>query len=130
MAKRVIKKVRRKRSLGSILKTKAIESQFNDMLDNYQSYLINEDSPSITNYSTHVFHQYTIVLNVKENANEFRNGLKEYLAKYSVPAMIYYPVAGHQQKMFETFAKQNISLPVTDWLTERVISLPMHRVIH
>jgi len=59
-------------------------------------------------YSKHVFHQYTIVLNVKENANEFRNGLKEYLAKYSVPAMIYYPVAGHQQKMVETFAKQNI----------------------
>jgi UDP-2-acetamido-2-deoxy-ribo-hexuluronate aminotransferase len=77
-------------------------------------------------YSKHVFHQYTIVLNVKENAGEFRNGLKEHLAKHSVPAMIYYPVAGHQQKMFETFAKQNISLPVTDWLTERVISLPMH----
>lgn len=33
---------------NSILKR--IESQFNDMLDNYQSYLINEDSPSITNY--------------------------------------------------------------------------------
>ena len=29
---------------------KRIESQFNDMLDNYQSYLISEDSPSITNY--------------------------------------------------------------------------------
>ena len=29
---------------------KRIESQFNDMLDNYESYLINEDSPSITNY--------------------------------------------------------------------------------
>ncbi|TMI66212.1 MAG: DegT/DnrJ/EryC1/StrS family aminotransferase [Bacteroidetes bacterium] len=77
-------------------------------------------------YSKHVFHQYTIVLNVKENASDFRNGLKEYLAKHSIPAMIYYPVAGHQQKMFETFAKQDISLPITDWLTERVISLPMH----
>jgi hypothetical protein len=33
---------------NSILKR--IESQFNDMLDNYESYLINEDSPSITNY--------------------------------------------------------------------------------
>jgi hypothetical protein len=29
---------------------KRIESQFNDMLENYQSYLISEDSPSITNY--------------------------------------------------------------------------------
>ena len=77
-------------------------------------------------YSKHVFHQYTIVLNVKENASDLRNGLKEYLAKHSIPAMIYYPVAGHRQKMFQTFANQDISLPVTDWLTERVISLPMH----
>lgn len=30
--------------------SKRIESQFNDMLDNYESYLINEDSASITNY--------------------------------------------------------------------------------
>jgi hypothetical protein len=29
---------------------KRIESQFNDMLNNYESYLINEDSASITNY--------------------------------------------------------------------------------
>jgi hypothetical protein len=29
---------------------KRIDSQFNDMLDNYESYLINEDSASITNY--------------------------------------------------------------------------------
>jgi hypothetical protein len=29
---------------------KRIEEQFNDMLNNYQSYLINDDSPSITNY--------------------------------------------------------------------------------
>jgi len=77
-------------------------------------------------YSKHVFHQYTIVLNVENNAAEFRNGLKEYLNKHTIPAMIYYPVPGHRQKMFEAFAKPNVSLPVTDWLTERVISLPMH----
>ena len=30
------------------------------------------------------------------------------------------------QKMFETFGGLEYDLPVTDWLTERVISLPMH----
>ena len=40
--------------------------------------------------------------------------------------MIYYPVPGHQQKMFEQFNVASQSMPVTDWLTERVISLPMH----
>jgi UDP-2-acetamido-2-deoxy-ribo-hexuluronate aminotransferase len=77
-------------------------------------------------YSKHVFHQYTIVLNVDDKPAEFRNGLKEFLAKYSIPAMIYYPVPGHKQKMFESFAKQDVSLAVTDWLNDRVISLPMH----
>lgn len=90
-------------------------------------------TPYRASYSKHVFHQYTIILNVEENAVNFRNGLKEYLAIYNIPAMIYYPVAGHKQKMFvpkdsfgDSFAQQNILLPVTDWLTERVISLPMH----
>ena len=40
--------------------------------------------------------------------------------------MIYYPVPAHKQKMFETFGGNNFNLPITDWLTERVISLPMH----
>jgi dTDP-4-amino-4,6-dideoxygalactose transaminase len=33
--------------------------------------------------------------------------------------------AGHRQKMFETFGGLEYDLPVTDWLTERIISLPM-----
>jgi dTDP-4-amino-4,6-dideoxygalactose transaminase len=40
--------------------------------------------------------------------------------------MIYYPVPAHRQKMFEAFGSENTVLPVTDWLTERVISLPIH----
>jgi dTDP-4-amino-4,6-dideoxygalactose transaminase len=40
--------------------------------------------------------------------------------------MIYYPVPAHRQKMFQNLSQGNESLPVTDWLTERVISLPMH----
>ena len=40
--------------------------------------------------------------------------------------MIYYPVPGHRQKMFETSGGLEYNLEVTDWLTERVISLPMH----
>jgi dTDP-4-amino-4,6-dideoxygalactose transaminase len=40
--------------------------------------------------------------------------------------MIYYPVPAHRQKMFESFGSSALHLPVTDWLTERVISLPIH----
>ena len=72
-------------------------------------------------YSHHVFHQYTLIL---ENAD--RDGLNEFLATKSIPSMIYYPVPAHRQQMFAASGGGNYHLPTTDWLTERVISLPMH----
>jgi len=69
----------------------------------------------------HVFHQYTLILEGID-----RNKLHDYLASRNIPSMIYYPVPAHRQKMFEQFAIAGTDLPVTDWLTSRVISLPMH----
>jgi dTDP-4-amino-4,6-dideoxygalactose transaminase len=40
--------------------------------------------------------------------------------------MIYYPVPAHRQNMFASLGGNKFELTVTDWLTERVISLPMH----
>lgn len=72
-------------------------------------------------YSNHVFHQYTLVLEGID-----RNGLNTFLSEKGVPSMIYYPVPAHRQKMFESFNASNYQLEKTDWLTTRVISLPMH----
>ncbi|MBL7725793.1 MAG: DegT/DnrJ/EryC1/StrS family aminotransferase [Chitinophagaceae bacterium] len=72
-------------------------------------------------YSHHVFHQYTLVLEGVD-----RDGLNQFLAEQQVPSMIYYPVPGHKQKMFEQFNTASQVMPVTDWLTQRVISLPIH----
>lgn len=69
----------------------------------------------------HVFHQYTIQLNGAD-----RNKLQAYLQEKQVPAMIYYPVPAHRQKMFEGMVDPKLSLPVTDSLTGKVISLPIH----
>jgi dTDP-4-amino-4,6-dideoxygalactose transaminase len=69
---------------------------------------------------THVFHQYTLILEGVD-----RDGLNQYLAEKDIPSMIYYPVPGHKQKMFASFGLDDVQLDVTDWLTERVISLPM-----
>lgn len=78
-------------------------------------------APFIAAYSTHVFHQYTILLEGVD-----RNGLNKFLADHGIPSMIYYPVPAHKQKMFAAFGGGDYHLPTTDWLTERVISLPMH----
>ncbi|HET6255168.1 MAG TPA: DegT/DnrJ/EryC1/StrS family aminotransferase [Puia sp.] len=72
-------------------------------------------------YSHHVFHQYTLILDGVD-----RNGLNEFLAAKSIPSMIYYPVPAHRQQMFAASGGSNYHLPTTDWLTDRVISLPMH----
>lgn len=71
--------------------------------------------------NNHVFHQYTLTLEGVD-----RDGLHQHLAAEGVPSMIYYPVPAHRQKMFEAFGGSSFELPVTDWLTERVISLPIH----
>jgi dTDP-4-amino-4,6-dideoxygalactose transaminase len=73
------------------------------------------------NDSKNVIHQYTLTL---EGHN--RAGLNEYLASKDVPSMIYYPIPAHRQKMFASFGSADTNLPITDWLTERVISLPIH----
>ena len=72
-------------------------------------------------YSSHVFHQYTLILN-----NVDRDGLGKYLSDNGVPSMIYYPLPCHRQQMFASFGGNQFNLPVTDWLTERVISIPIH----
>ena len=69
----------------------------------------------------HAFHQYTLTLNGID-----RDGLNSYLADNGVPSMIYYPIPAHRQKMFDAFGGGDYKLDVTDWLTERVISLPIH----
>jgi UDP-2-acetamido-2-deoxy-ribo-hexuluronate aminotransferase len=78
-------------------------------------------TPVRASYCDHAFHQYTLVL---ENVD--RDGLNRFLAENNIPSMIYYPVPGHKQKMFEHFNVSSLQMPVTDWLTQRVISLPMH----
>lgn len=78
-------------------------------------------TPYRASYSNHVFHQYTLILEGVD-----RDGLNKFLAAKNIPSMIYYPVPAHRQKMFESFGGRDYKLEITDWLTQRVISLPMH----
>jgi UDP-2-acetamido-2-deoxy-ribo-hexuluronate aminotransferase len=81
----------------------------------------NITTPHCIANSHHVYHQYTLVVNDVD-----RNLLQTKLQERGIPSMIYYPVPAHKQKMFSSFNLENVHLPVTDWLTERVISLPIH----
>ena len=78
-------------------------------------------TPSQANYSSHVYHQYTIQLKGVNRAS-----LMEHLAAKDIPCMIYYPVPGHLQKMFGEQKNNHWLLPITDSLTPCVCSLPIH----
>ena len=92
-----------------------------DYYDQYFSSFENIKTPVRALNSKHVFHQYTLTLEGID-----RDGLNEFLASKDIPSMIYYPVPAHKQKMFAAFNSAECDLPITDWLTERVISLPIH----
>ncbi len=77
--------------------------------------------PRRASFSTHVFHQYTLVTRDID-----RNGLQEHLASNDIPAMIYYPVPLHMQKAYLEYGNTPVKLPVTEHLCNSVISFPMH----
>lgn len=77
-------------------------------------------TPARAEYSTHVFHQYTLRI-----TNGKRSELQQFLAEKEIPAMIYYPVALRRQKAY--FQDSNdADFENTDRLLDEVISLPMH----
>lgn len=78
--------------------------------------------PARNSNSSHVFHQYTLVLSDDID----RNALVEYLKTKDIPAMIYYPVALHMQKAYKDERYSDGDFPVTERLVSRVFSLPMH----
>lgn len=74
--------------------------------------------PERVSYSTHVFHQYTILIK-----NGSRDEINKLLAKNSIPSMIYYPVSLHKTNAYG-FAVGD--LPTSELLALQVLSLPMH----
>jgi len=78
-------------------------------------------TPVTSEFTTHVFHQYTLrVIDVD------RNSLHEYLNKNSIPNAIYYPVALHNQKAYQDPRYNEDDFINTNQLVETVISLPIH----
>lgn len=78
-------------------------------------------TPVTASFTTHVFHQYTLVLN-----NIDREGLMKHLADRGIASAIYYPVPLHMQKAYIDPRYKEGDFPVTEALAKSVISLPIH----
>jgi UDP-2-acetamido-2-deoxy-ribo-hexuluronate aminotransferase len=71
--------------------------------------------------STHVFHQYTLVLKGVDRA-----ALQAKLQEKGIATMVYYPVPMHMQKAYTDPRYKEGDFPVTEELSSNVMSLPMH----
>lgn len=92
--------------------------------DRYDQLLLGIDGlqvPTRAKNSTHVFHQYTIVI---ENGR--RDALKQHLEAAGIPAMVYYPIPLNKQEAFSSIGTVMGSLKETKRLCSSVLSLPMH----
>jgi dTDP-4-amino-4,6-dideoxygalactose transaminase len=73
--------------------------------------------PQKNEFSTHVYHQFSILMIDKA----MRDSLKLHLEKNGVSSMVYYLLPLHKQLAYKT----NDSLPLSEAICNRVLSLPI-----
>jgi len=79
-------------------------------------------TPVTASFTTHVFHQYTMVL-----ADDIdRTGLQKHLSDKGIASAVYYPVPLHLQKAYRDPRYSKGDFPVTEHLSNHVLSLPIH----
>ncbi|MDH6314237.1 UDP-2-acetamido-2-deoxy-ribo-hexuluronate aminotransferase [Parabacteroides sp. PFB2-10] len=80
--------------------------------------------PIVSDYSTHVYHQYTLQV----LGDETRDKLKEYLAERHIPSMVYYPLPVYKQHAYKKlvcFADKK-RRDESGYLAKDVLSIPIH----
>jgi dTDP-4-amino-4,6-dideoxygalactose transaminase len=97
------------------LSRQEVAAGYDQSLNNVKGLII----PARSLNSTHVFHQYTI-------RAERRDELKAHLERLGIPSMIYYPVPLHLQPAYQQPGFGKGSFPVAEQLSASVLSLPVH----
>jgi len=79
-------------------------------------------TPVTADFTTHVYHQYTMVL--ADGVD--RESLQKHLAEKGIASAVYYPVPLHLQKAYRDPRYHEGDFPVTEYLSKHVLSLPIH----
>jgi len=77
--------------------------------------------PARARWSTHIFHQYTLILD-----DEKRDELARHLRSKEIPVMIYYPLPLHLQNAYKDLNHREGDFPVSESMSNSVLSIPMH----
>jgi len=96
-----------------ILKRQSVARTYSEKLSKFVQ------TPKIQAERSSVFAQYTIQV-------ENREGLATFLKQREIPTAIHYPIPLHLQPAFANPVESRGSLPISERISKRVISLPMH----
>ncbi len=101
-------------------------SEFNRKRCENAAYFIQElsdlewlETPFVPENCLHVYHQFTVKV-------EERDRFAEYLKENGIGYGIHYPVPVYRQPVYQKRGYQGLELPVTEELSRKVISLPVH----
>lgn len=87
----------------------------------FHEYDLNErlTLPAVAPGNVHVYNQYTI-------RTTKRDELSAYLTRHGIGNRIYYPVPLHLQECYQTLGYQKGDFPVSEQLSQEVLSLPVY----
>jgi len=79
---------------------------------------INIKTPFVPNYTTHIYHQYTLRMSVSNK------GIIEHLLAKGIDSRIFYPVPLHLQKCFKYLGYKKGDFPESEKASQQVLSIP------
>ena len=95
----------------------------NQIAFNYNKLISRElIKPYIPKDYTSSWAQYSLVL--PENVD--RSRLMSLMREKEIPTMVYYSIPLHKQKVFNDMGYGECSLPISENISKRIFSLPMH----
>jgi len=102
---------------GEVEKRRAVARAYDDLLG--QTSLV---TPEIPGALKSVYAQYSVLAADARHRELLQNTLRE----NGVPTVVYYPVPLHLQPVFEHLGYARGDFPVSEAVSERIFSLPMH----
>lgn len=84
--------------------------------------------PKKSNFSTHVYHQYTVKLDPTHHPDtaKYRESLQASLKEKGIPTMVYYPLPLQAQEAYKWMARTPGAMDEAARLSQCVLSLPIH----
>jgi perosamine synthetase len=105
--------------LAQLTKLPAFNARRREIASRYDAALRGVIVPRARPSVTHVYHQYTLRVNRRD---EFATAL----AERGIGTGVYYPIPVHRQKPFEELGYGNQHYPISERLAAEVLSIPVH----